>query len=369
MGKEPTFAAAPAVTGRRKVSSRRISSRYFNISSKAHDCTSGHAAQLPKALGVQGAWRSDYFVSSPDSSSGSASTFDWGSAFTERAFRAFKACELFESFGVRHICTELCYLRAYEPARKWHALRIAVARAGASTKVLSGWSVRMDGGAEAGHSWRIDYVSPDGSVFPSAKPVLVALGLTQSGVADRSTSPSSVRRKRRTSTALPQTVVVSEIPNCSPDGPAYLMKNPRARTFPPSPFGLIEELLTDDPWKLLIGCIMLNQTTRSQMDPVLVRFLEKFPSAEVAAAATIEEMTHVVAPLGLQERRPIAIIRFSQEYLSKSWKKPEELYWVGKYAADAHKIFIERKWRQVQPSDHALQWWVEWMRGTPQPEE
>lgn len=55
-----------------------------------------------------------------------------------------------------------------------------------------------------------------------------------------------------------------------------------------------------------------------------------------------------------------------EEYLSKAWKEPEELYWVGKYAADAHKIFVERKWRQVQPSDHALKWWVEWMRGTPQ---
>lgn len=46
------------------------------------------------------------------------------------------------------------------------------------------------------------------------------------------------------------------------------------------------------------------------------------------------------------------------------WKNPEELHWIGKYAADAHKIFIDRKWREVQPNDHALNWWVEWMRGT-----
>lgn len=49
------------------------------------------------------------------------------------------------------------------------------------------------------------------------------------------------------------------------------------------------------------------------MDPVLVRFLEKFPTADVAATASIDEMTRVVAPLGLQERRPVAIIRFSRE--------------------------------------------------------
>ena len=59
----------------------------------------------------------------------------------------------------------------------------------------------------------------------------------------------------------------------------------------------------------------------------------------------------------------------SEEYLSKAWTNVKELYWVGDYAADAHKIFIERKWREVQPDDHALNWWVEWMRGTQQAEE
>lgn len=167
MGKEPSLAPAPCVTGRRRASGKQVSSRHFSTRSKAADGVSGHAAQLPNVSDVQRAWRSDYFVSSPDSSSGSASTFDWGSAFTERAFRAFKACELYESLGVRHICAKLCYLRAYEPARKWHALRSAVARAGASTRVLSGWSVRMDGGPETGHSWRIHYISPDVGVRAS----------------------------------------------------------------------------------------------------------------------------------------------------------------------------------------------------------
>lgn len=49
------------------------------------------------------------------------------------------------------------------------------------------------------------------------------------------------------------------------------------------------------------------------MDPVLVRFLDKFPTAAVTAAASVDEITRVVAPLGLQERRPIAIIRFSRK--------------------------------------------------------
>ena len=53
-----------------------------------------------------------------------------------------------------------------------------------------------------------------------------------------------------------------------------------------------------------------------------------------------------------------------EEYLSKPWKNPDECFWIGKYAADAYKVFIERRWRDVQPNDHALNWWVDWMRGT-----
>ncbi|CAM9609034.1 unnamed protein product [Pylaiella littoralis] len=57
-----------------------------------------------------------------------------------------------------------------------------------------------------------------------------------------------------------------------------------------------------------------------------------------------------------------------EEYLSKPWKNPEELYWIGKYASDAYKVFIKRTWHDVQPNDHALNWWVEWKRGTQQME-
>lgn len=53
--------------------------------------------------------------------------------------------------------------------------------------------------------------------------------------------------------------------------------------------------------------------TLAKMDPVLVRFLEKFPTAATAAAASVGEIAEVVGPLGLQERRPAAIIRFSRE--------------------------------------------------------
>ena len=45
------------------------------------------------------------------------------------------------------------------------------------------------------------------------------------------------------------------------------MGDPRVSVYeaPASPFGLIEEQLYDDPWKLLVACILLNKTSIAQV--------------------------------------------------------------------------------------------------------
>lgn len=51
---------------------------------------------------------------------------------------------------------------------------------------------------------------------------------------------------------------------------------------PRSPFGLLEEILWADEWKLLVACMMLNCTTRLQVDRVLWRLFLLVPSPEEA---------------------------------------------------------------------------------------
>lgn len=157
-----TYVTTLATTTGKRAPGRRTSSRHFR---GAAPCT---PTIRPCQRLSSSESRSEYFRSSPDSCAGSAISFDWGCAFTEQAFLALKACERFEQYGVRHICQNLCYLRAYEPFRKWHALRSAVAQTGSSTSVLAGWSVQMDKGQRAKGSWRIKYVSPDVSTAVSA---------------------------------------------------------------------------------------------------------------------------------------------------------------------------------------------------------
>lgn len=63
-----------------------------------------------------------------------------------------------------------------------------------------------------------------------------------------------------------------------------------------------------------------------------MRFLEKFPNAAAAASASLADVTQLAGPLGLQEKRPVAIIRFSREMKSEdsltgsSMCYPRELY-------------------------------------------
>ena len=86
-----------------------------------------------------------------------------------------------------------------------------------------------------------------------------------------------------------------------------------------SPFGLLEELFKKDPWRLLISTIMLNRTTRVQVDVVLHDFLLKYPDATTCASlddnAAEEQLAKVIYPLGMRHKRAKGIIRFSREWL------------------------------------------------------
>ena len=130
---------------------------------------------------------------------------------------------------------------------------------------------------------------------------------------------------------------------------------------PRSPLGLLEELLWDRPWALVVCCILLNQTSRVQVDPVLCRLLRQMPDAAALASAEPAQLEALLRPLGLHRRRAQTLIDMSRAFLGGSWRRVEELPGVGKYAADAYAIFCLGRWREVAPSDHALNAYHEWL--------
>ncbi|KAK9816537.1 hypothetical protein WJX72_001655 [[Myrmecia] bisecta] len=133
---------------------------------------------------------------------------------------------------------------------------------------------------------------------------------------------------------------------------------------PQSPFGLIEEQLYDNPWKLLLACLLLNKTTGVQVRKVLWKLLALISTPEAAVKADVSQIQDIIQPLGLFRKRALAIQRFSHEFLTKQWVNPMELHGIGQYAADAYYIFCRGEWESVQPTDKDLLRYHEWLKST-----
>jgi len=126
-----------------------------------------------------------------------------------------------------------------------------------------------------------------------------------------------------------------------------------AWTPPKSPFDLLQERYWPDDWKILVVCLLLNQTSRKQVEPMIDGFFDRWPDAKSATYADESEMREMVRSLGMFNRRVKTIKRMSQQFLD-GFENAIELYGCGKYANDAYRIFVRGEWKDVKPSDHAL---------------
>src|SRR6185436_11947570 len=79
---------------------------------------------------------------------------------------------------------------------------------------------------------------------------------------------------------------------------------------------LLQERYASDPWKLLVSCILLNITNREQVDGVLNELFTLWNSPQQMANAKKSELSRVISPCGLQNRRAEILISMSRYYLS-----------------------------------------------------
>lgn len=123
---------------------------------------------------------------------------------------------------------------------------------------------------------------------------------------------------------------------------------------PKSPHGLIQESLFPNEWRILIACLMLNLTTRKQVDGVIHEFFRRWPDPASLEAAESSDVEDLIKPLGMWRKRTQTLLRFNREYTAGGWTTAKDLHGCGKYADDAWRIFILGDWQAVKPSDHAL---------------
>lgn len=78
------------------------------------------------------------------------------------------------------------------------------------------------------------------------------------------------------------------------------------------------------------------------------------------------EIENVIKPLGLQTRRALNLLRMTEDFLSFEFGSGiipmNEMYGIGKYAADSWHIFVDPAEIKEDVEDKELKKYVEWTR-------
>ena len=191
--------------------------------------------------------------------------------------------------------------------------------------------------------------------------------------------------------------------------------------FPPlqaTSFGLVQEALAHDPFRLLVAVIFLNKTRGHVAMPVFYELIESYPTPADLAAANLNDVVDIIQCLGLQNQRAATCINLAKAWLERPPERGKryrvlhypkkddgkdiktgevideddkrvgweigQLPGVGAYAIDSWRIFcrdelrglptglpkeltpevkeadIEKEWARVLPLDKELRAYLRW---------
>lgn len=138
-----------------------------------------------------------------------------------------------------------------------------------------------------------------------------------------------------------------------------------------SPYATRQEEYRDDQWKMLMICMMLNQTSYKQVDKIRHEFFDRWPKAEAFLGSTDQDVIELIRPLGFYNRRNRAWRIFSQQWIEATEGMSDlrflpldviaKFRGVGRYALDSWKVFQLYEY-DTEVDDHVLTWYVDWAR-------
>lgn len=129
--------------------------------------------------------------------------------------------------------------------------------------------------------------------------------------------------------------------------------------------GPLQKMYADagDPWKVLVSCILLNLTNRSQVNKVIDELFDRWPNPQTMAAAPKSQLMAHIATLGLADRRSDTLRLMSEKYIerlrfsSHGWLTEHEiavLPGIGPYARDSYRIFVLGDTSRLESGDRVL---------------
>jgi len=101
---------------------------------------------------------------------------------------------------------------------------------------------------------------------------------------------------------------------------------------------LLQEIYQDNPWRMMVCCILLNLTKRTQVDDIRHELFRFYPTPHDMAKCDEKILSILLQPLGLYNRRAHTLKRFSQDWID-GFTNIKECYGVGQYGEDSWNIF------------------------------
>jgi endonuclease III len=123
---------------------------------------------------------------------------------------------------------------------------------------------------------------------------------------------------------------------------------------------LLQELLWPNRWQCTVACLLLNVTTRKQVNQVWPTLFSEAPGPEELLELPEERLKEIIAPLGLKNQRVKRLRK-----LAEAWGQVphEKLPGVGKYAWQSDRIFFHDDLLLNETvEDGALVGYLEWRR-------
>jgi len=127
-----------------------------------------------------------------------------------------------------------------------------------------------------------------------------------------------------------------------------------------SPQPLLQELLWPNRWQCTVACLLLNLTTRKQVDRVWPELFTIAPGPDDMIKISEEKLQELIKPLGMWRIRSARLKKLAQAWGTVPHAK---LPGVGKYAWQSDRIFFadDMLWDQ-SVEDGALTKYLDWRR-------
>jgi methyl-CpG-binding domain protein 4 len=122
---------------------------------------------------------------------------------------------------------------------------------------------------------------------------------------------------------------------------------------------IIQEEYKDDPWKVLVCCILLNQTSNRQVRPLISHFFKTWPDPASIIRENPINISTFIKSTGFQNIKAHRIREFSIAW-EIGIRDPKKFPGVGEYGREAWRIFVEED-LDFTPKDKKLKMYLDCM--------